>query len=96
MLGAILSGQIIGQLFGQAAGGILGDWLGWRAVFFLLAAFFAIAAVALFRELCAIRSRAPATPPPTRLARLRRRLSPPCSLILGARADRLRPSSRRR
>jgi predicted MFS family arabinose efflux permease len=51
VLGRYLSGQITGQLFGQAAGGIIGDWLGWRAVFFLLASFFAIAAVALFREL---------------------------------------------
>jgi len=51
VLGRYLTGQIIGQLFGQAAGGIVGDWLGWRAVFVLLALFFAIAAVALFREL---------------------------------------------
>jgi predicted MFS family arabinose efflux permease len=50
-LGRYLTGQISGQLFGQAAGGIIGDWLGWRAVFFLLAAVFAIAALALFREL---------------------------------------------
>jgi predicted MFS family arabinose efflux permease len=51
VLGRYLSGQIIGQLFGQAAGGIIGDLLGWRAMFFVLAATFAIAAVALFREL---------------------------------------------
>jgi predicted MFS family arabinose efflux permease len=51
VLGRYLTGQISGQLFGQAAGGIIGDWLGWRAVFFLLAAIFAIAAIALFREL---------------------------------------------
>jgi predicted MFS family arabinose efflux permease len=51
VLGRYLSGQITGQLFGQAAGGIIGDWLGWRAVFMLLASFFALAAVALFREL---------------------------------------------
>ncbi|MBV8838764.1 MAG: MFS transporter, partial [Alphaproteobacteria bacterium] len=50
-LGRYLTGQISGQLFGQAAGGIIGDWLGWRAVFFLLAAVFAIASIALFREL---------------------------------------------
>ena len=51
VLGRYLSGQITGQLFGQAASGIIGDWLGWRTVFFLLASFFALAAVALFREL---------------------------------------------
>ena len=51
VLGRYLTGQITGQLFGQAAGGVIGDWLGWRAVFFLLAAHFALAAIALFREL---------------------------------------------
>jgi MFS transporter, YNFM family, putative membrane transport protein len=51
VLGRYLTGQITGQLFGQAAGGIIGDWLGWRAVFFLLAGIFALAAIALFREL---------------------------------------------
>jgi len=61
-LGRYLTGQISGQLFGQAAGGIIGDWLGWRAVFFLLAAVFAIAAVALFRELAVN----PTTRPETR------------------------------
>jgi predicted MFS family arabinose efflux permease len=51
VLGRYLSGQITGQLFGQAAGGIIGDWLGWRAVFFILCAVFALVAAALFREL---------------------------------------------
>ena len=51
VLGRYLTGQITGQLFGQAAGGIIGDLLGWRAVFFLLSAVFALAAIALFREL---------------------------------------------
>ena len=51
VLARYLSGQITGQLFGQAAGGVLGDWLGWRAVFFVLAGFLAIAMVGLFREL---------------------------------------------
>jgi predicted MFS family arabinose efflux permease len=51
VLGRYLSGQITGQLVGQAAGGIIGDWLGWRAAFFIHAAIFAIAALALFREL---------------------------------------------
>lgn len=51
VLGRYLSGQITGQLFGQAAGGIIGDWLGWRAAFFIHAAIFAVAALALAREL---------------------------------------------
>jgi len=51
VLGRYLTGQITGQLFGQAAGGIIGDWLGWRAAFFILASFFALAALALYREM---------------------------------------------
>jgi predicted MFS family arabinose efflux permease len=51
VLGRYLTGQITGQLFGQAAGGIIGDALGWRAVFFVLAGIFAIAAIALLHEL---------------------------------------------
>ncbi len=51
VLGRFMSGQIIGQLFGQAAGGIIGDALGWRAVFFVLAGLFAIAALGLFHEI---------------------------------------------
>jgi MFS transporter, YNFM family, putative membrane transport protein len=51
VIGRYLTGQISGQIFGQAAGGIIGDWLGWRSVFFLLAGVFAVAAIALFREL---------------------------------------------
>ena len=38
VLGRYLTGQIIGQLFGQAAGGVLGDLFGWRNVFFVLGA----------------------------------------------------------
>jgi len=51
VLGRYLTGQISGQLFGQAAGGIIGDWLGWRGAFFIQAGIFALAALALFREL---------------------------------------------
>ncbi len=51
VLGRYLSGQISGQLFGQAAGGIIGDHFGWRAVFFVLAALYAVAAVGLWSEL---------------------------------------------
>ena len=51
VLGRFISGQILGQLFGQAAGGVLGDYFGWRNVFFLLAGLLAIATCGLFYEL---------------------------------------------
>jgi predicted MFS family arabinose efflux permease len=51
VIGRFLSGQILGQLFGQAAGGVLGDWFGWRNVFFLLAGLLALAAAGLWYEL---------------------------------------------
>ena len=51
VIGRFLSGQILGQLFGQAAGGVLGDWFGWRNVFFLLAGLLAVAAAGLWYEL---------------------------------------------
>jgi predicted MFS family arabinose efflux permease len=51
VLGRYLTGQISGQLFGQAASGIIGDWVGWRGAFFIYAGIFALAALALFREL---------------------------------------------
>jgi predicted MFS family arabinose efflux permease len=51
VIGRFLSGQILGQLFGQAAGGVLGDWFGWRNVFFILASLLAAATVGLFYEL---------------------------------------------
>src|SRR5262249_14149670 len=51
VLGRFLSGQILGQLFGQAAGGVLGDMFGWRNVFFILAGLYALAAAALLYEL---------------------------------------------
>ena len=51
VIGRFLSGQILGQLFGQAAGGVLGDYFGWRNVFFILAALLALATLGLFYEL---------------------------------------------
>ncbi|MBI3705242.1 MAG: MFS transporter [Rhizobiales bacterium] len=66
VLGRFLSGQILGQLFGQAAGGVLGDYFGWRTVFFLLAGMLALATAGLFYELwrnpITRRSAAPAQP----------------------------------
>jgi predicted MFS family arabinose efflux permease len=51
VLGRYLTGQITGQLFGQAAGGVLADLFGWRNVFFVLGAMFAIATAGLIYEL---------------------------------------------
>jgi YNFM family putative membrane transporter len=51
VLGTFLSGQILGQMFGQAAGGVLGDYFGWRTVFFILAGLLAVATLGLFYEL---------------------------------------------
>ncbi len=51
VIGRFISGQILGQLFGQAAGGVLGDLFGWRNVFFILAAMLAAATAGLFIEL---------------------------------------------
>lgn len=51
VLGTFLSGQILGQMFGQSAGGVLGDYFGWRNVFFILAGLLAVATVGLFYEL---------------------------------------------
>jgi MFS transporter, YNFM family, putative membrane transport protein len=51
VLGSFLSGQILGQMFGQAAGGVLGDYFGWRAVFFILAALLGLATLGLLYEL---------------------------------------------
>lgn len=62
VLGRFLAGQIIGQMFGQAAGGIIGDHFGWRVVFFFLAAMFAVASVVLATEL----ARNPVTRPSDR------------------------------
>jgi YNFM family putative membrane transporter len=51
VLGRFLTGQISGLIFGQAAGGVLGDYFGWRTVFFVLAAIFLLASAALLFEL---------------------------------------------
>lgn len=51
VLGSFLSGQILGQMFGQAASGVLGDYFGWRNVFFILAALLAASTACLVFEL---------------------------------------------
>src|SRR3984893_14220240 len=51
ILARYLTGQILGQLFGQDAGGVLGDLMGWRNVFFVLAGMFVVASAGLVFEL---------------------------------------------
>lgn len=58
-LARFIAGQILGLVGGQAIGGVVGDLLGWRAVFLVLAGLFALAGALLAREL-----RAGTLPPP--------------------------------
>lgn len=47
-LARFLTGQTLGLMTGAAMGGALGDWLGWRAVFWVLAGLYVAAGAALF------------------------------------------------
>ena len=51
ILARFLSGQILGVVFGQAAGGLLGDLIGWRGAMLLLGAAHVAAGVLLFVDL---------------------------------------------
>src|SRR6185503_1504837 len=47
-LARFLTGQTLGLMTGAAMGGALGDWLGWRSVFWVLCAIYLAAGAALF------------------------------------------------
>ncbi len=51
VLARFMSGQILGVIAGQAAGGALGEWIGWRGVFLALAAAYVVIGALLWREL---------------------------------------------
>lgn len=64
-LARFLSGQTLGLATGAALGGAVGDWLGWRAVFWVLATTYVIAGIALF---CTMRVRPEIAKPGARAA----------------------------
>lgn len=51
VLARFLSGQIMGIVFGQAAGGVLGDFVGWRGTMMLVGALHVVAGALLLIEM---------------------------------------------
>lgn len=50
-LARFMSGQILGLVAGQIVGGMVSDWLSWRALFVILAGLFLLPGLLLWREL---------------------------------------------
>ena len=59
VLARFLSGQILGIVFGQAAGGLLGDLIGWRATLVVLGLVHLMAGLLLLREMRRLESGVP-------------------------------------
>jgi predicted MFS family arabinose efflux permease len=51
VLGRFLAGTIMGLVSGQVIGGVVGDYFGWRSVFFFIAALFVFVALTLASEI---------------------------------------------
>ena len=95
VLARYISGQILGIVFGQAAGGLLGDLIGWRATLAMLGIVHIAAGLLLLGEMRRLKVGVPAAWPRA-LAPVRRR--PPTAVLqvrLGAhRADQRVPRGR--
>jgi YNFM family putative membrane transporter len=63
VLARFLSGQILGIVFGQAAGGLLGELIGWRATLAVLGLVHLLAGLLLLGEMRRLKDRTP-TPAP--------------------------------
>lgn len=61
VLARYISGQILGIVFGQAAGGLMGDLIGWRLTLAVLGIAHAAAGVLLFREMHRLGNDVPAS-----------------------------------
>ncbi len=64
VLARYLIGQMLGMTGGQIGGGILADWIGWRAAFWVVAAIFAGASLMLLRSMRPARDAVRAGAPP--------------------------------
>lgn len=51
VLARFLSGQILGIVFGQAAGGVLGEWVGWRGTMLVISLMHLAAGLLLWSEM---------------------------------------------
>jgi predicted MFS family arabinose efflux permease len=51
VIGRFLAGQILGLAAGQIVGGVIGDHLGWRSVFYVIAGIFLVVGLGLLVEL---------------------------------------------